>query len=57
MKHLLTLTLIIMCGVSAIEVVTVDSKEEFIFAVSGLALSFFVMVLNILSPLFPNEKK
>jgi hypothetical protein len=44
-----------MCGVSAIETVTVDSKEEFIFAVSGLTLSFFVMVLNIISPLFNSK--
>ena len=57
MNHLLNLLLIIMSGVCAIEIVTVDSKEELVFAVTGLALSLMIMIVNIISPLFPTENK
>ena len=52
MKHLFSLLLIIMCGTCAIEIIAVDSKEELTFAIAGMALSFTVLVLNIISPLF-----
>lgn len=57
MKHLLNLLLIIMCGTCAIEIIAVDSKEELVFAVTGLALSMMILIVNIISPLFPTENK
>lgn len=57
MKHSLNLLLIIMSGTCAIEIIAVDSKEELVFAVTGLALSMMILIVNIISPLFPTENK
>ena len=55
MNHLFSLLLIIMSGVSAIQVLASTTTDEYIMSITALVLSVTCMVVNIISPLFNSK--
>jgi hypothetical protein len=55
MKHLFSLLLIVMSGVSTIEVLESDTTDQYVMSITALTLSLTCMVVNIISPLFNSK--
>ena len=55
MNHLFSLLLIVMSGVSAIQVLASITTDDYIMSITALTLSFICVVVNIISPLFNSK--